>query len=178
MSAARRRGGRRPRAFSSSAIRRSAPRSSPSLSARYAFGAGTAAAALIAILVPGLRVVGLSVALFCALMLLTARFAVMDRIAARRQIRSVLGQPIQLNIREDGILWQGPTATSLVPWNSLTEVRANEQTVLFIGDRLLLASAPAAALASPAERAEVVAYSRSRIEAATTGTENRDVGGQ
>jgi hypothetical protein len=128
-----------------------------------AFAAGTVVGTLTAILMPNLRFAGIAVALFCALMLVMARFAVMDRVAVRRQIRSVLGQPIELRIGEEGIGWHGPTGTAVIPWNSLTEVRASERTVLFIRDRLLVAYAPADGFASPDEQAQVVAYARSRV---------------
>jgi len=48
----------------------------------------------------------------------------------------------------------------------MTEIRANDRTVLFIRDRILLAYAPAGAFRTPEELAEVVAYSRRQITAA------------
>jgi Bacterial PH domain len=110
--------------------------------------------------------VGLFILIFSALMLITTRLAMLDRLVGRRRARSVLGEPIQLQIGDDGIDWQGPQGTSHVPWSSLTEVRSNERTVIFIRDRLLLAYAPVTSFATAAEEAEVVAYSRARIAAA------------
>jgi hypothetical protein len=126
------------------------------------FGAGLAIGALVSL---GNPFVGLFILFFSALMLLTTRLDVLDRLFGRRRARSVLDQPIKLDVGDDGILWQGPQGTSHIPWSSLTEVRSNERTVIFVGDRLLLAYAPAASFASAAEQAEVVAYSRDRIAA-------------
>ena len=52
------------------------------------------------------------------------------------------------------------------PWTSLTEVRANTRTVLFVRDRLLLAYAPAESFVTSTERDAVVAFSRMKIVAA------------
>lgn len=137
------------------------------------FGAALVAGFLIALLMPTLRFVGVLLAIFSGFMLFIARFAVLDRIVGRWQARSLLDQPVQLTLGDDGLLWEGPHATSLVPWSSMTEVRATDRVVLFIRDRMLLAYAPAEAFATPEARAEVVAYSRSRItEAKRAGLAN------
>ena len=109
---------------------------------------------------------GLGIVFFCAVMLLTTRFAVMDRLFGRRQARSLIGRTIELSLGDDGILWDGPLATARIPWTSITEVRANARTVLFVGDRLVLAFAPAHSFVTTDEQAEVVAYSRRQIAAA------------
>lgn len=83
----------------------------------------------------------------------------------------VLGEAIELDIGDDGIHCQGPLGTSHVPWSSLTEVRSNESTVIFVRDRLVAAYAPAASFSGAAEQAEVVAYSRDRIAAAKSSGE-------
>jgi len=127
------------------------------------FGAGLAIGAWMSLFN---LTIGLTTMIFCALMLITSRLDVLDRVFGRRRFRSVLDEPIQLSLGQDGILWEGPQATSHVPWSSLSEVRANERTVLFVRDRILLAYAPAASFASAAERAQVIAYSRERIAAA------------
>jgi hypothetical protein len=109
---------------------------------------------------------GIFILMFSALMLITTRLAVLDRLIGQRRARSVLDQPIELDIGDDGIVWHGPQGTSHFPWSSLTEVRSNEGTVIFVRDRLLIAYAPAASFSGAAEQAEVVAYSRDRIAAA------------
>lgn len=112
---------------------------------------------------------GLQIVLFSAAMLLMARFAVMDRLFARRRMRSLIGRTMELVLSDDGIAWTGPVSSGHMPWASVTEVRANSKTVLFIGDRLLLAYAPADAFATPDDRADVVAYSRRQVAAAGAG---------
>ncbi len=127
------------------------------------FGAGLAIGAVVSLVnLFG----GLFILFFSALMLVTQRVDVLDRLLGRRRARTVLDQPIELEISDDGLLWQGPQGTSHVPWSSMTEVRSNERTVVFVRDRLLLAYAPAASFASAAEQAEVIAFSRERIAAA------------
>jgi hypothetical protein len=92
---------------------------------------------------------GLTILLFCAALLLMARFAVMDRLFGRRRIKSLIGRKVELVLSDDGIAWTGPISTGQMPWASVTEVRANDKTVLWIGDRLLLAHAPARSFATP-----------------------------
>jgi Bacterial PH domain len=127
------------------------------------FGAGLVIGALVSLID---LFNGLFILVFSALMLITTRFALLDRLFGRRRARSVLGQPIQLDIGDDGIRSQAPQGTTHIPWSSLTEVRSNERTVIFVRDRLLLAYAPAVSFASVAEQAEVVVFSRDQIAAA------------
>src|SRR5436189_3106039 len=47
--------------------------------------------------------VGLALAMFCALMLLLNRFALMDRWFGRRRARSALGRRVELVLSDDGI---------------------------------------------------------------------------
>ena len=111
-------------------------------------------------------VLGLWIALTCATLFLLARFSVMDRLFGRRRLKSLIGGMTELDLGEDGIDYTGPLSSSHIPWASITEVRSNRRTVLFVCDRLLLAYAPAASFASPAEMAEAIAYSRRQIAAA------------
>ncbi len=127
------------------------------------FGAGIAIGALASVLD---LYWGFFVLLFSGLMLLMARFYVWDRLFGRRRVRSLLDHPIELDIDSDGVVWHGPTGTSHIPWSSLTDVRTNERTVIFVRDRVLVAYAPTSAFASAAELANVVAFSRDRIGSA------------
>ena len=115
---------------------------------------------------PSAPVLGLPIALTCATLFLMARFSVMDRLFGRRQLRSLIGGSTELDLGEEGLDYTGPLSSGHIPWTSITEVRANRRTVLFVGDRLLLAYAPAASFATPAEMAEVIAYARRQIAAA------------
>ena len=127
-----------------------------------AFGAGLVVGGVIFSINP---TVGILILVFCGLMLIMTRLDLLDRFVGRRRFRSVLDQPIQLSLGEQGIFWEGPQATSNIPWTSLTEVRSNERTVLFVRDRILIAYAPSASFANAEEQAEVVAFSRERIAA-------------
>ncbi len=109
---------------------------------------------------------GFPIAVTSATLFLMGRFAVMDRLFGRRRLRSLIGGRIQLDLGEEGIDFTGPLWSGHIPWRSITEVRANRRTVLFVGDRLLLAYAPATSFATPAEMADAVAYSRRHIAAA------------
>lgn len=128
--------------------------------------------ALIVGLLAGVAVVlsgrgfGLSIVLTCATLLLMAHFAVMDRMFGRRKLKSLIGGTTELVLSNEGIAWTGPLSSGHMPWMSITEVRANRRTVLFVGDRLLLAYAPAASFVTSAAQAEVVAYSRRQVAAA------------
>ena len=127
-----------------------------------AFGAGLVVGGVVFLINP---TVGVFIMAFCGLLLIATRLEPLDRFIGRRRFRSVLDQPIQLSLGEEGIFWEGPQATSHVPWTSLTEVRSNERTVLFVRDRMLIAYAPAASFATAEEQAEVVAFARERIAA-------------
>jgi hypothetical protein len=120
--------------------------------------------------------VGLWIVFFCAAMLLVGRFALLDRLFGRRRVRSLNGRTTELALGDDGIAWDGPVASGHIPWTSITEVRANARTVLFVGDRLLLAYAPADSFTSAGEQAEVIAYSQRRIEAAVAGRRPESAG--
>jgi hypothetical protein len=124
------------------------------------FGTGLLVGALIAL---ASLPIGIGVTFFCAMMLLTTQFAVMDRLFGRRQVRSVLDRTIELTLGDDGIHWDGPTGTAHFPWAAITEVRANSRTVIFVRDRLLVAYAPADAFGSSGDRAGAIAYSRRQI---------------
>ena len=110
----------------------------------------------------------LPITLFCAAMLLMARFSVMDRLVSGRRLRSLIGRGMELVLNHDGIAWTGPLSTGQIPWASVTEVRANNKSVLFVSDRLLLAYAPANAFATSDAQAAVVAYARREVDAART----------
>jgi hypothetical protein len=117
----------------------------------------------------GFAIMGGSVAL-----LIVVRFPLLDRFIGRRRVRHLLGAIVELRLKDDGIDFQGPIASGQIPWASITEMRTNARTVLFVGHRLLVAFAPAAAFGSEREKEEVIAYSLRRIEAARAPTAVHD----
>jgi hypothetical protein len=131
-----------------------------------ALGLGFLAGAIL--MINGLAF-GLTILLFCAALLLMARFAMMDRLFGRRRIKSLIGRGTELALSDDGIAWNGPISSGQLPWASVTEVRANDKTVLWIGDRLLLAYAPARSFATSEERDEAIAYSRHQVAETRVG---------
>lgn len=132
--------------------------------------AGLLVGGSLMLFLPGTWTVGLWIALTCAALLLMAQFNVMDRLVGRRRVRSLIGGTVELTFNEDGIAWAGPQWSGSAPWTSVTEVRTNTRTVLFVADRILLCFAPADAFASADEQADVVEYSRRQIGlAAATG---------
>jgi hypothetical protein len=133
---------------------------------RLAFGVGLLVGAILILYDPS---VGLPIVAFCAIMLLLTQFPVINRLLGRRRLRSLLGRTMELALRDDGIAWVGPLSSGHIPWSSVTEVRANSRTVLFMGDRLVLVYAPAASFASVDEQSAVIEYARRRIAATRTG---------
>jgi hypothetical protein len=129
-------------------------------------GIGLLAGAML--MINGVRF-GLTIVLACAALLLMARFAVMDRLFARRRLRSLIGRKMALELSDHGIAWSGRISTGQMPWTSVAEVRANAKTVLWVGDRLLLAYAPAKAFPTPEDRFEAIAYSRRQVAATRAG---------
>jgi hypothetical protein len=131
-----------------------------------AAGAGLLIGAVISVAYPAL---GLGIVGACAALVLMAKFAVMDRVFGRRQLRGQIGSIVELSLSDDGIAWAGPLGSGRTPWTSVTEVRTNGRMVLFVAGRVLLGYAPAGSFTSETEQAEVVAFSRRQVAAATAG---------
>lgn len=131
--------------------------------------AGFLGGAAIVFLVPRFLEIGLWAVLFCGPMLVLLHFSVLGRLLGRRHYRSLLGKVIEIKVGEDGIAWEGPLWTGAAPWTTVTEVRANDRTVLFIGDRILLCFVPAGSFANATEQADVVSYARRHSEAVRIG---------
>ncbi len=63
----------------------------------------------------------------------------------------------------DGVQFSNEVATTYVPWSSLTAVRSNPRTVLFMRDRFMVGYLPASAFSSHVEQADVVRFVEERI---------------
>ena len=137
-------------------------------------------AVLIVVLVVGLAIaafgnprVGVSLSLVSLFLLATARLPPLERWMIGLQMRSLIGGESELVIGEDGLQYRNPMASGDIGWSALTEIRENEKTVVFMRDRLLASYTPSSAFASPAQRAEAVAFARTKIAAAKSSIGHR-----
>lgn len=108
---------------------------------------------------------GLLLVLFGTVMTLLLVSRAPERWFVARRAGSVVGTPVRLVIGVDGIEAATPSATGRLAWSGLTEVRADDRAVVFLGGRLLASWAPADALGSPVHREEIVAFAQARIAA-------------
>ena len=99
-----------------------------------------------------------------ALALLTAsQYQPLQRWIIGRSARSLLGRPIEVIVDGDGLRLSGELGATSIPWSSLTAVRSNARTVIFVRDRVLAGYVPASSFASPADQADLVRYADARI---------------
>ena len=89
-----------------------------------------------------------------------------ERWFVARRAGSVVGTPVRLVVDDAGIEAATPSATGRLAWSGLTEVRADDRAVVFLGGRVLASWAPADAFGPPERREEIVAFARARIAAA------------
>ena len=122
-------------------------------------------AMVLAVLVAATGNVAIGAVVFAiaALSLLTARIHPIQRALIALRHRSLLGQATDVTMDDEGYRLENPLGSSYVPWSTVTDVRANDQTVAFFRDRALVGYVPAIAFASPDEQARVVDFARSRI---------------
>jgi hypothetical protein len=106
---------------------------------------------------------GLVIAIGAALFFLSRRLQPIQRWLIARNGRSLLGKPTEVTVGADGFQFSNEVATTNVPWSSLTAVRSNTRTVLFLIDRVIAGYIPASAFSSPSEQADVVRFIKERI---------------
>jgi hypothetical protein len=106
---------------------------------------------------------GLVIVLVAALFLVSRRLQPLQRLLIARNGRSLLGKRTDVTIGADGFRFSNEVATTFVPWSSLTTVRSNARTVLFVRDRFIAGYVPASAFSSPGEQAAVVRFVQERI---------------
>jgi hypothetical protein len=97
------------------------------------------------------------------LFFISRRLQPIQRWLIARDGRSLLGKRTEVTVGTDGFQFSNEVATSYVPWSSLTAVRSNTRTVLFLIDRVIAGYIPASAFSSPDEQAEVVRFVEDRI---------------
>ena len=97
-------------------------------------------------------------------------FLVFDRPIRRMilgyQSRGMIGQRTLVRIDDDAIHASNDLGSATIPWSSLTAVRSDTKTVIFVRDRLLIFYMPAEAFRSDAERSAFEEAARDRIASA------------
>ena len=118
-----------------------------------------------------LMVIGSSIGFVIAFtgvgMFIVDRTAVVARMQTKRQARSVLGTLRESTVTETGLRYRTVTASGEIPWTSMTAIRHNSETVLFLRDRLPLYFLPASSFDSAQDMAQFVEDCRGRLTPAT-----------
>jgi hypothetical protein len=122
----------------------------------------------VAAIVGGLVLIALGqVAIGLFLVLAAIAFRVLTRkvqkLVIARQARSLLGRRTQVTVDDEAVRFAGELGSTEVPWSSLTDVRSDDRTVIFVRDRLLAGYLPATAFASPEEQATFVRAAAGRV---------------
>jgi hypothetical protein len=109
------------------------------------------------------NLIGLLLVVAAALFLVSRRFQPIQRLLVNRYRRSLIGKRTDVTVGADGFEFSNEVATTFVPWSSVTAVRSNKRTVLFLIDRVIAGYIPASAFSSPDEQADVVRFVQERI---------------
>ena len=86
-----------------------------------------------------------------------------------RQARSMLGRRTTVTVDAELVRMEGDLGSVEVPWTSLTEVRADERTVILVRDRMLAGYIPSKAFRSGDEQAAFVRFAGERVAEAGKG---------
>lgn len=133
------------------------------LIAGYRVLAVLVAAAGLVLAIAGRQSIGVGLA-FARVLLLAATWArPLDRWLYSRDSRGLVGTTCQYDFDHQGVHYVTALGTGLLPWSSLTEIRANERVIVFRRDRYMAASAPTSAFASPVEWRDVLVFARARV---------------
>lgn len=87
----------------------------------------------------------------------------LDRWLLRSRGRGLVGGTTEFVVDEQGIHYTNPLSTGTLAWSALTQVRANERSIVFGRDRVIAAYIPTSAFASPSERGSFLAFVRARV---------------
>jgi hypothetical protein len=108
-------------------------------------------------------VIGSFVAIFGVLFLVYSYVEPILIWRIKRRRGSLLGQPLTVVVDGSGLRSTSEFCSGQILWTAVTSVRSTDRIVLFMRGPATLAYIPAAAFASATERAEVVAFARSRL---------------
>ena len=111
----------------------------------------------------GIRSLGTTLAIFGFLLVATTWAGFLDRMLISSQARGVLGGTASYVADDEGLHYENPLGSGVVPWSGLTRVRSNDKTIVFSRDRVLAAYIPTDAFASAAERDSFIAFARAHI---------------
>lgn len=111
---------------------------------------------------------GLTIAILGVLLLAMTWMGFLDRWLYGNRGEGVVGGTCEFLIDDRGIHYQNPVGSGTLAWSALSSVRANDKTVVFGRDRVMVAYMPTTAFTSSVERDAVLAFSRKSLSASTS----------
>jgi hypothetical protein len=79
--------------------------------------------------------------------------------------RSMVGKRTTMRVDDQALHVANELGSMDIPWSSLTDVRSDRRSVIFVRDRLLAFYMPVSVFSSPAERSAFVRFASERIAA-------------
>ncbi len=129
---------------------------------------GFAAIGVFEIVVNGVWWLGALALVFGVAMSFAVWTGAYQRWSFGRIMKGVAGETHEYTATGDGLHLSGPIGISTAVWSSLTEVRADERTVILMRGKVLACYVPASAFASAAERDAFVAFCRAHVSEAAS----------
>jgi cell division protein FtsW (lipid II flippase) len=99
----------------------------------------------------------------------------MDRWLNRAVGRGIVGGTSTLVAAEDGLHFDRPIGSGVIPWSALTAVRIGPTSIVFQRDRVMASYVPTSAFGSEAERDAFVDYARTHIASAKVHDASREI---
>ncbi len=131
--------------------------------ARYRIAMGVIAGIGVIAAMAGYRSLGIGMVVFGLILLGLTWTRFIDRILLSRQGRSVFGGSAAFVADDQGLHYEHPLGSGVIPWSGLTHVRSDDRAIVFARDRVLAAYIPATAFATPKERDSFVRFARGRV---------------
>jgi ABC-type multidrug transport system fused ATPase/permease subunit len=114
-------------------------------------------------------VVGYFFVILGLIFLFLSQVAPFQRWLVNRYRRSLLNQPVTVDIDDEALHFATPLATTTIPWSTITQLRATDRSIVFLRDGSPITYLPTAAFPTPADREALIEYARARIRTAFTG---------